>query len=68
MEVKNISPRCFHITLGQTESNFLNELAFTADREPEKVLADLTFVILIERHAQMKLDAMILEHEVYWDH
>lgn len=67
MEVSIVDNRNFLIKLNTTESNFVNELAVSANCKTEKVIADLTFIGIVNAHAQMKVDEMIRQHEEYWD-
>ena len=67
MEVSNVNNRSFLVEFSKTESNFLNELAAEANCKVEKVIADLTFLAIVNSHAQMRIDQMMRTHDEYWD-
>jgi hypothetical protein len=68
MEVSNVDKRSYLVGFNRTETNFINELAVTSDCKPEKIIADLTFLAIINAHAQMRVDEMMKTHDEYWDY
>lgn len=67
MEVSRVDKCNFLVKLGRTENNFVNELSAANDCKPEKIIADLTFLAIIDKHSQMRIDEMMRSHDSYWD-